>query len=276
MQIVKLKFILIILVSFLPVAHAQDSVSSKMSGSPSAAIQFGEDLTFKIRYGFIKAGIAHMRILEPVQKDSISQIHIQTTAKSVPAFNWIFKVDDEVNVFVDPIRMTPYYFEKKLREGAYKADLRVHYGHKDSIARVEFIRYKKDMSIKKRKTYPVKIPTNVFDILSAFYYIRTQPLQVGGSIYLSSHETKKVYDLQVKVHRREKLKVDAGTFNTLVVEPLLKGEGIFKQKGRLLIWLTDDELKIPVQMTSAVAIGHITSELIDIKGIDMEIPARIK
>ncbi len=257
-----------------PLQAASTDPDSSTSIYP--AIRYGEDLTFKIRYGFISAGIAHMRILGLNNQKGYPALHIQTTAKNIPAFSWIYKVDDVVNVLVDPVKLIPYYFEKKLREGTYKADLTVDYSHADTLARVEFIRYKKDMSIKKRKSYPVKIPANVFDILSAFYYIRTQPLKVGESIFLSSHETKKVYDLEVKVHRKEKLKVDAGTFNTLVVEPLLKGEGIFKQKGRLLIWLTDDELKIPVQMTSAVMIGHITSELIDIKGIDVPIPARIK
>jgi len=242
----------------------------------SAAIKLGEDLTFKIRYGFIKAGIAHMRIKGISNRFDKPLLHIQTTAKNIPAFGWIYTVDDVVNAYVDPRTLIPWYYEKKLREGTYKADLRVHYQHKDSTARVEFIRYKKDMTIRKQKSYPVKIPANVFDVLSAFYYIRTQPLEVGKSLMLSSHSQKKVYDLEVKIHRKEKIKVGAGTFRTVVVEPLLKGEGVFKQKGRLLIWLTDDELKIPVQMTSAVTIGHITSELIDISGIDRVIPARIK
>ncbi len=258
------------------VVIAQEANPDSVALLQSEAIQFGEDLTFKIRYGFIKAGIAHMRIVDLVNVENQPQIHIQTTAESIPAFNWIFKVDDIVNVFVDPVKLTPIYFEKKLREGTYKADLRVHYGQSDSIARVEFIRYKEDMSIRKQKKYPVKIPANVFDILSSFYFIRTQPLQVGQSVFLSSHSQKKVYDLEIKVHRRETINVVAGTFRCLVVEPLLKGDGIFKQKGRLLIWLTDDALKIPVQMTSAVAIGHITSELTHIKRLDDEIPARIK
>ena len=59
------------------------------------------------------------------------------------------------------------------------------------------------------------------------------------------------------------------------VEPLLKGEGIFKQKGRLLVWLTDDEYKFPVQMTSEVAVGHITTELEKIEGVKHKIPSLI-
>ena len=60
------------------------------------------------------------------------------------------------------------------------------------------------------------------------------------------------------------------------LEPILKEEGVFKQKGSLRIWLTDDERKIPVQMKSKVLVGHITAELTKIKGVTKEIKARIK
>ncbi len=236
----------------------------------------GEDLTFRIRYGFITAGIAHMRILPDEQKFNREVMHIQTTARNVPAFGWIYSVDDVINVLLDPVRLRPLYYEKKLREGTYKADLFVTYEHEDSLARVKFIRYNSDMKIKKKEEFPVKIPAGAFDVLSAFYYIRTLPLKVGESYYLTGHQKKKVYNLQVKVHRKEELEVEAGTFKSLVVEPMLKGEGIFKQKGRLLIWLTDDSLHIPVQMTSKVIVGHITSELTHMKGVPKNIPARVK
>lgn len=238
--------------------------------------KLGEDLTFKIRYGFIKAGTAHMRIVGMDSYKDRPVIHIQTTAVNVPAFRWIYKVDDVVNVFVDPVNLRPLYFEKKLREGTYKADLFVRYQHEDSVAQVEFIRYKDDMKIRKREAVPVRIPANVFDVLSAFYYVRTQDLQVGKSIFLTSLEKKKIYDLEIKTHRKEIIKVTAGKFRCLVIEPLLKGEGIFKQKGRLLIWLTDDQYKIPVQMTSKIVVGHITSELTHMKNVPENIPARIK
>jgi hypothetical protein len=39
--------------------------------------------------------------------------------------------------------------------------------------------------------------------------------------------------------------------------------------------LTDDEYKIPVQMTSEVAVGHITTELEKIEGIKNKIPAQL-
>jgi hypothetical protein len=59
-----------------------------------------------------------------------------------------------------------------------------------------------------------------------------------------------------------------------LVEPVLKGEGLFKQKGKMQIWLTNDQYKIPVLMTTEIAVGHITTELVKIEGIKGKIPAR--
>jgi hypothetical protein len=67
--------------------------------------------------------------------------------------------------------------------------------------------------------------------------------------------------LEVKVLRREKVKVPAGEFDCLVVEPVLQASGIFKHEGRLTVWLTDDQFKIPVLMKSKVAVGSIASKL---------------
>ena len=105
-MIFRTKLLRLLLIINLPLSavFAQDTDSTQVGRTASEAIQFGEDLTFKVRYGFIKAGIAHMRVVDLVYMDEQPQIHIQTTAESVPAFNWIFKV--------------VYRFENRLRNGA--------------------------------------------------------------------------------------------------------------------------------------------------------------
>lgn len=235
----------------------------------------GEVLTFDIRYGFIVAGSAKMKVFEKTNEKGRRIYHLQTTAKSSSTFSWIYEVKDEVNSFVDYEKFYPIRFEKKLREGGYEVDLFTDYFPADSLAKVEFIRYD-DGDVRKRKTYEVTVPPYVQDILSSFYFIRRKDLEVGKSVFLSNHEKKKIYNLEVKVHRRETIEVEAGTFKCIVVEPLIQGEGLFKKKGSLTIWLTDDDKKIPVQMTSEVIVGHITTELTKIEGVKGPIAARIK
>jgi hypothetical protein len=99
-------------------------------------------------------------------------------------------------------------------------------------------------------------------VLSAFYYIRTQPLEVGDTLELAAVSGKKKYNLRVICHRRETIEVAAGKFRTLVVEPILKEDGLFKAKGKLTIWLTDDDAHLPVKMQSKIPVGSIKSELV--------------
>lgn len=259
---------------YISKSEENKSVGDRASSSQSFSV--GERLVYKIRYGIIKAGRAEMKVMSLTEEGNDLVYHIQTTAKSLPTFNWIYKVEDVVNTFASVNELLPIRFEKKLREGGYKADTFVDYHHDDSLAVVEFIRYEDNMKIKGRKKYNVIIPPKVYDVLSAFYYVRTLPLEIGKSVFLSNHDKDKVFNTEIKVYQKEEVKVEAGKFRCLVVEPVLQGEGIFKQKGRLKIWLTDDELKIPVLMTSEIIVGHVTTELAEIHGINQLIPAQIK
>jgi hypothetical protein len=236
------------------------------------AFSIGEKLSFKVRYGFVRAGTATMAVLKETEINERPVYQIQTTAESDAPFSWVFKVDDVVNSFIDKAGLFTWRFEKKLHEGNYKLDLRVDYFPADSLAKVEYTRYKNK---NEHQIYDVKVPPFALDVLAAFYYIRTIPLRIGDIISIINHDNKKVYNLEVHVYMRETINTAAGKFRCLKVEPLLKGEGIFKQKGRLLVWLTDDEYKIPVQMTSEVAVGHITTELEKIEGIKNKIPAQL-
>jgi len=239
------------------------------------AFPVGEKLTFKIRYGFIRAGTATMSVLSETELGRHPVYQIQTTARSASSFSWIYKVEDVVYSYIDKYGLFSWRFEKKLREGSYKFDLIANYSPEDSLVTVENIRYDDDMKVKKKEKFEVKTPPFVRDVLAAFYFVRNMDLDVGKSVFMSNHDSKKIYNLEVKVYKREVLEVEAGTFRTLFIEPLLQGEGIFKQKGRLKVWLTDDEYKIPVQMTSEVIVGHITTELEKIEGLPFKIPAKI-
>ena len=246
---------------------------------PNNAFTVGEKLTFKIRYGFIKAGYATMEIKDVVTvNDSFPAYHIVSTARSTKTFDVFYKVRDSVETFLDVRGLFSWRYNKRLREGGYKLDLLVDYDQHHGIANVHKIRYHSDepLRVKHEEKFQLKVPAYVLDVLAAFYYVRTQPLRVGEPVYMTNHDNKKVYDLQVIIQRKEQVKVKAGKFNCIVVSPRLKGESIFKQKGELWIWLTDDQYRVPVQMKSKVVVGSITTELIEIEGIPLPLPAQIK
>ncbi len=238
------------------------------------AFGVGEKLTFAISYGFIHAGTATMEVKEETKFNNRNCYHIQTMAKSASGFNFVYKVEDVVDSYMDKGGLFSWKFDKRLREGGYKADLLATYYPEDSMACVSFTRYKGRMKVFKQQNYNVKTPPFALDILASLYYTRTQKLEVGNSIFITNHDNKKIYELEVKVHQKEMIETGAGKFECLLVEPILKGEGLFKQKGKLKVWLSNDQYKIPVRMTTEIAVGHITTELEKIEGIKGKIPAR--
>jgi hypothetical protein len=73
----------------------------------------------------------------------------------------------------------------------------------------------------------------------------------------------KTYHLAVRVLERETVKLKSGEFDCFKIQPVLLGEGLFKAKGEVFIWLTADERRIPVRMRSKIFIGSISANMID-------------
>ncbi|MFM8559568.1 MAG: DUF3108 domain-containing protein, partial [bacterium] len=80
---------------------------------------------------------------------------------------------------------------------------------------------------------------------------------IGGRVTFDYHASRKTAPMEVRVLGRETVRTPAGKFSCIVIEPLLKAGGIFKNNGRLVIWLTDDARRMPVLRKSKVMIGSV-------------------
>ncbi|RMG66696.1 MAG: DUF3108 domain-containing protein [Calditrichaeota bacterium] len=246
---------------------------------PNRAFFVGEKLYFKIKYGLFRAGSATMEVLDSIQvSKGRTAYRIRTTARSSKFFDWFYKVRDSVETYLDTRGMFSWRFYKRLREGGFKFDLLAEYNQTNRKARVQLVRYHNEtpLRVRKKEVIELPLPPYVLDVLASFYYVRTQPLEVGMPLFLPTHNNRKVYIMQVIVQKEEVIRVAAGTFRCLKLLPRLQGEAIFKQKGRLWVWVTDDELHIPVLMKSKVAVGQITTELYQMEGVKGPLPSRIE
>jgi hypothetical protein len=207
----------------------------------------GELLTFAIQYGLIYAGDATLEIRNIAVLDSARAYHIISTARTSRAFDHVFKVRDRHDSFMDYDNLFSLSFEKHLREGKFKRDDKVVFDQRNHLAIYA--------------TKKVPIPPNTQDFLSALYYARTLSLNVGQAIALANHTGGKNYPIYIKVLRRERVRVPAGEFDCLVVEPVLQTTSIFEHKGKLTIWVTDDRVKMPVLLRSKVVVGAFEAVL---------------
>ncbi|MCD6117761.1 DUF3108 domain-containing protein [bacterium] len=212
------------------------------------AFGIGEDLVFDIGYGIIKAGTATMSIPDTERVKGRLCFHIITTANSNKFISAFFKVRDSVETFIDTEGLFPWKFVKKIREGRYRSEKYVEYDQVNHVV----IENKRDT---------LRVGSFIQGVLSSFYYTRLMELKPGIYFDIDNYGDGKLYPLRVFVRKRQKVKVPAGTFKCIVVEPVMRVEGIFKQKGKLTIWLTDDESRMPVLMKSKALIGSVSVKL---------------
>lgn len=217
----------------------------------------GEKLEFEVKFGFISAGTATMGVERLIEFENRPCFLITSIAQSNSFFSTFYKVEDKVETIVDAFSLFSWRFEKNLNEGSYHAQRLITFDQRNQKAY-----YKKDTT---------QVPLYVQDALSVFYYIRTQPLEVGKSVFVDYYNDGKLYNLEVRVLEKETVTVDAGSFECFVVEPLLKSVGVFKHEGQLRVWLTDDRLRLPVLMKSKVLVGSISAELTDYQLGEIEV-----
>ena len=228
------------------------------------AFEVGERLVFDVGYSFVTAGEAVMSIPKLDTIFGRPALQVLFTVNSTKTFSWIYKVEDRYETYLDLQGVFPWHFTQRIREGKYKTDFSAWFDQVKNIAYTV------------NKQYP--IPPFVHDAVSALYFVRTVDYsgsKVGDKIMLQNFFKDTTYSLAVKFLGRQRIDVDAGTFNCLIVEPLMKEGGVFKSEGRVVIWLTDDERKIPVKVSTKVVVGSIEAELREYSGINGPIAAKV-
>lgn len=176
-----------------------------------------------------------------------SQIH------STPFISTFYKVEDHAESKV--VNGSPLSFRIRQQEGKYRSDKETLFDTDNK--KVTFINYLKNT----RDEHALEgvLP---WDVISGFYYLRTQPLEPGKTAYVDVFDSNKFFKAEITALRNEKATAPAtGEVDTLVVQLVLKSEGLFQSTGHILIWLTDDERKIPVRIEAKAPVGHVTAEL---------------
>ncbi len=215
----------------------------------------GERLEFSVEYGIIKAGSAVLAVTGPVQYEGLMAYEISATARSNPAFSTFFEVNDINSALLDIVQFHTLKFSKDLHEGDFQYQEEVFFDQDAGM-----VYYPQETDSAKME---MEIPPHALDVLSCFYFARTLPLEVGNTYYVDSHIDNQNYPLEVIVRERDHIRVPAGEFDCLLIQPALQSQGLFDQQGEIWIWVTDDERHMPVLMRSAIIIGEIVCVLED-------------
>lgn len=265
---IKLALTILLIISSFNLNIAQDTSANKKEFRKinQNAFKPGEKLTFEINYGFVTAGEAVMEV-DPVYQTINGRkcYDIRFTVNSTSSFDWVYKVKDFYRTYVDVEGLFPWRFEQHIKEGTYQRDFEAIFDQQNLKAKT----YTGEKEPKKFEG-EFDIPEYTQDAMSAFYFYRTfdySKMKVGDITTVQNFYKDKTYPLQVKYLGKETIEVPAGEFRCVKVEPLVQEGGLFKSEGSIIVWMTDDERKMPVKVKTKVVIGSIDADLSEYSGL---------
>ncbi|MFM1931200.1 MAG: hypothetical protein RL226_503 [Bacteroidota bacterium] len=224
----------------------------------NTAFKTGEKLVYRVHYGFIDAGEAVLEVKDSKWKFAgRDAFHVVGTGRSLGGFDWVFKVRDRYETYIDKQGMFPYRFIRNVDEGGYKI-------HQDYT----FFPGKRALRTHEKQEY--RTPGFIQDLLSAFYYARTLDftgVKKGDTFEIITFVDGEVFPLRIKYVSTEVISLRKGKFKCMKFVPVIQQGRIWKSEDDLEVWVTADKNKIPILVKSDILVGSIKMEMVEYQNL---------
>lgn len=253
------------------------SVKSQRIVEQFPVFQDGEKITYSAVYnwGFIwiNAGIVEFNVNDTIIKGK-EVYHFDSYGKSIPSYDWLFKVRDHFQSYARKDNLTPLYFNRNTYEGGYMVNNQFTFDYADSL-----IYTQTENSDKPYSEDTLKISSNIYDVISAVYQIRNldfDKYEINDTIPVRMIIDNEIFDLYVRYLGKEILKThDKRKFRTIKFSALLIEGTIFNGGEDLYVWITDDLNRIPVLVEAKILIGSVKATLTGTENLKFPLESEI-
>lgn len=226
-----------------------DEITARAMEGPLAPVPFGpgEHLTYKVKWGLFNIGEGH---LEVSQLDTVRGHPTYHLSMRMKGGKLGMSVDDHHQSWVDVRNLVSRRFIQDIDEVNY-----------ERLRHYEF--YPEEMTYERvdlDEGGEMATPLPLDDI-AFVYFTRTLPLNVGDTYTVPRYFKESGNPVVINVLRKEVKEVPAGTFNTIVVQPIIKTTGMFSEDGHAELYFTDDERRLLVYMKTDLSVGNLTLHL---------------
>jgi Protein of unknown function (DUF3108) len=222
-------------------------------GINNVSFKVGEEISFTVYYAvagiYVNAGTATFTsTLETISNRPV--YHITGEGKTNSSYDWIYKVRDKYETYIDTATMQPLKFIRNVNEGGYK--------------KYQNITFNKTANTAIATDGVFKVPGCVQDVVSSMYYARNidfSQLRPEDKIPFSMFLDNEVYNMYIRYLGKETIKTRYGKFNVLKIKPLLLKGSIFDGGENMTVWITDDANHIPVRIESPLVVGKVKIDM---------------
>lgn len=203
----------------------------------------GENLTYDVRFGSIKVGTGRMRVLGIETVRDRPAWHVQFT---VSGGTFFYKVDDVYESWMDVSTLNSLRYVQDQEQGSRERKRTFEIFPERAVFREVF-----------KNNRELKSVPDPLDDGSFLFFIRTVPLEVGKTYEFNRYFKPDRNPVTIRVLRKERIRVPAGAFDAIVLQPIIKTSGIFSEGGAAEIWLSDDDKRMMLQMKSRLSFGSL-------------------
>jgi hypothetical protein len=215
------------------------TLASLGTAPPTLPFAAGERATYQVKLGGVSVGRGSLEILGAETIDGHATLHaVMTVTGGVP----LARVNDRNETWFDVAGLFTRRFKQDVNEVRYHRKRQYDFSPERRTYRRE-----NGESGSMATDKPL-------DDVSFLYFARTLPLAVGDTYRLNRYFKDSGNPVVLRVVRKETVKVPAGTFRTVVVQPTIQTNGLFGQGGQAEVYFTDDDRRIPVMVKSHVPV----------------------
>lgn len=249
----------LVLVLFMVSASIRLTAGDDFCGIRNFAFYHDERIDYNIFYSiigiYINAGNATFtNTLESMNNKPA--YHIVGKGASNSKYDWIFKVRDQYETYIDTTNLQPLKFIRNIDEGGYKKYENVTFNQQTNTAIT-------DKGV-------IKIPNCIQDVLSSVYYARNinfSKYKEGDRIPFSMFLDNEIYNLYIKYEGKEIIKTKYGKFKAIKFKPLLVKGTIFDGGEKMNVWVTDDDNHIPIRIESPIVVGSVKIDMMGYRNL---------
>jgi hypothetical protein len=219
-----------------------------------------ELIKYKVKFSFITAGWAEIELKRFDDEKDIYHIRLDTQSSGLVSS--IFNVEDHAESWIDKNICSLKYI-KNQREGKWVADEEVSFDYKSRKIFFE-IKKKKERGEIETKREEIEMGENECfqDMISTLYYFRTLKIEEGKIYQIPTFDRGRIFKTELHILGRERISTELGEFNAYLLQPISKFEGAFRtRKGKMWVWISADENKIPLKIKAKFTFGFVYMEI---------------
>ncbi|MBN2523969.1 MAG: DUF3108 domain-containing protein [Bacteroidales bacterium] len=254
------------------------SLASSQCFNNNFAFQEGEIIRYQAYYnwGFIwlNAGFVEFKVKPATYLDK-QVYHFDSYGASHKSYDWIFKVRDRYQAFLDKETLRPLWFHRENYEGGFEVNNEYFFDYKKNL-----VYSSTENSDRPFARDTIQIQPCTFDVLSFVYRCRNldfTKLQIGDTIPATSLLDNEIFTLYIRYLGKENIKTREGIpYRCIKFSALLIEGTIFKGGEDMIVWITDDDNRIPVLVEAKILIGSVKAYLESVEGLKNPLTSRIE